>query len=160
MKFLLLIATLLVSAISNGQVPPAVSKIPSDLTMPDGTTIHGLFDRMTRADGKLVGVGVQAPGVVDAVISGKGMTFLVWVEPNTLTKELFQNFQDKVNAYVAYARDGRLIAQYPDAANTKLVLYLVLLVEQAPGRLDNIRSIAPQLKEMSLELVIREQYGL
>jgi hypothetical protein len=158
MKFLLLIASLLVPAISNGQVPPAVSKIPSDLSMPDGTMVHGLFDRMTRADGKLVGVGAEAPGVVDAVITGKGKTFLVWVEPTILTKELFANFQSKVNAYVAYARDGRLIAQYPGAADTKLVLYLVLLVKQPPGRLENIRSMAPQLKEMSLELVIREQY--
>jgi hypothetical protein len=160
MKLLLLIILFLVSAIANGQVPPAVSRIPSDLPMPDGTMIHGLFDRMTREEGKLVGVGVVAPGVVDAVITGKGKTFLVWVEPTILTRELFENFQNKVNAYVAYARDGRLIAQYPGAANTELVLYLVVLVEQPPGRIENIRSMAPQLKEMSLELVIREQYEL
>lgn len=54
-----------------------MSSVPKDLVMPDGAVISGVFARMTDKDGKLSGVGVDAPGSVDAVIVGKGKTFLV-----------------------------------------------------------------------------------
>jgi hypothetical protein len=135
-----------------------MSNAPTDLVMPDGIVVPGLFARMTHEDGKLSGVGVEAPGTVDAVIAGKGQTFLVWAEPSILTKEAFPRFQDKINAYVAYALDGRLVKQYPDAANTRLVIYLVLLNGQPEGRLESLRSVAPQLKQAGVEFVVREQY--
>jgi hypothetical protein len=149
---------LLVAPISYAGELHTVCTVPADLTMPDGTVIHGLFHSMTSKNGKLTNVGVAAPGSVDAVITGKGKTFLVWAEPSILTKEVFADFQDKINAYVAYASDGRLAKQYPDAKDNKVIIYLVLFCKQPPGRLDNLRSISPQMEKAGFGFVIREDY--
>jgi hypothetical protein len=144
--------------VAHAEGPSVVPHIPESLVMPDGARIRGFFNKLTQKDGQLTGVGVAAPGVVDGVIVGKGETFLVWIEPSVLTKEAFPRFQDKVNAYAAYALDGRLVKQYPDTVGTKLVIYIVLLSAQPEGRLDNLRSVAPQLKTLGLDLSIREEY--
>jgi hypothetical protein len=136
----------------------SMSDTPTDLVMPDGVVVSRLFAHMTHKDGVLSGVGVEAPGTLDAVVVGKGQTFLVWAEPSILTKEAFPRFEEKINTYVAYALDGRLVKQYPDAANTELIIYLVLLNAQPDGRLESLRSVAPQLKQAGFEFVVREQY--
>jgi hypothetical protein len=158
MRTLTAVALVLFTSAAFGEQPSVMCSHPTDLIMPDGARIPGLFDRFTKSNGQLTGVGVEAPGTVDAVIVGKGQTFLVWVEPTVLTTETFNNFQSKVNAYVVYALDGRLVKQYPDSKGTKLVIYLTLLCKQSDARLENLRSIAPQLKQAGLEFVINDAH--
>ena len=156
MRMLLVAVLIFLASTAYGEAPPRMCTNPTDLVMPDGARIPKLFDRFTKKNGQLTGVGVEAPGTVDAVIVGKGQTFLVWVEPTVLTQEAFNNFQSKVNAYVAYALDGRLVKQYPDSKGTTPVIYLTLLCKQSDARLENLRSIAPQLKQVGLEFMVND----
>ncbi len=58
--------------------------------------------------------GIEYTEKLDLVTEGNDYVNLVIVQTNEFTDDLFQNFQDKLNSYLAFALDGQLYKSYPE----------------------------------------------
>jgi hypothetical protein len=60
--------------------------------------------------------GLQYPHIVDLVTRAKDGTFcLIVAETDAVTGERVLALQEKLKNYLAFAKDGQLVAKYPEA---------------------------------------------
>ena len=66
--------------------------------------------------------GINYPEVIDLVAENDTEVILIIVQTELLTDALFINFQEKVNNYISFAKDGQMIALYPNVPEKDIVI--------------------------------------
>ena len=74
--------------------------------------------------------GLQYPQIVDLITRAKDGTFcLIIAETDAVTGERVLALQEKLKNYLAFAKDGQLMAKYPEAKGTPVRIRVDLYAE-------------------------------
>jgi len=63
--------------------------------------------------------------------------------------------QERVAAYVGFARDGQMVREYPDTEGHPVKIVLIVVNEPSGDLANYVRGVTPRLKTYGVDLVVK-----
>ena len=104
--------------------------------------------------------GIQFPEIVDLVTREKDGTIrLIVAETEAITGDRVLALQEKLKNYLAFAKDGQLLAKYPEAKGAPVRIRVDLYAQPEPLALEFLRRfrVLALRESVDVELSIFQQ---
>lgn len=100
--------------------------------------------------------GVENCEHLDLISKNNSYVNLIIVQTNEFSSEQFSNFSSKINAYMAFVRNGQLLEKYPDLKGRKVRISIDMHVPVDDWALELFENTKQALSRHNVEFVWNE----